>query len=113
MERFVNGCQSLWAGGSDGAGGAVWRKTTSPLPNINTRRAVHERNNRMEPTADSLRSLWIVIISLVAAFVAATTGVLAWLAGAHPAAAAITAGGAYATATVLLLALLRFAHGEI
>ena len=66
------------------------------------------RNTTMDPIAAALRGVWIAVISLIATLVAATSGILAWLAGAHPAAAALTAGGAYATATALLLALLRY-----
>ncbi len=57
----------------------------------------------------NVRSLWLAIATLTAAFIAVFAGGLAWANGATPPAAMLAAGAAFAAALLLLLAVIRFA----
>lgn len=74
----------------------------------------HRKDSRLmttptpTPTPTS-RAVWIAIILLTAAFVAAGAGFLAYVGGAKPSNAILTGGGSFAAVVALLLALLTYA----
>lgn len=64
------------------------------------------------PNAPTPRAVWIAIILLSAALVAATAGLLAYAGGTNLPTAILTGGGAYAGTVLLLLALAHYASGD-
>lgn len=59
-------------------------------------------------TSSIVRSLWLAIIMLTAAFVGATGGLLGWIGGLNPPTAILTGAGAFGGTVLLVLTVLRF-----
>lgn len=64
------------------------------------------------PTAGTPRAVWIAIILLTAAILAAVAGLLAFAGGANVPTAILTGGGAFAGTVALLLAIAHYAGTE-
>lgn len=59
-------------------------------------------------TTSTIRSLWLAIITLTAALIGVTGGLLAWAGGLNPPNAILTGGAAFGSTVLLALTVLRF-----